>query len=91
MPKLDVQAAFEYYEQHINRKERFNLLRKFNFSIVGSIPAVDWELFGSLLTGDVRKAGYGSDLGSYEIKSAKLEGSFEYQYHLHGGGNQIAR
>jgi hypothetical protein len=29
--------------------------------------------------------GYGSDLGNYEIKSATGIGSFEYQYHLHGG------
>ena len=85
MPELHVQAAFQYYKQHINRKERFNLLRKFNFPIAGSVPAVGWELFGSILTGDLRKVGYGSDLRSYEIRSAKLEGSFEYQYHLHGG------
>lgn len=60
-------------------------MREHKFSITGSIPSIDWELFGSILTGDSGKAGYGSDLGSYEVKSAKDRSSFEYQYYLHGG------
>lgn len=82
---LDFQEAFQYYDQHINRQDRFKLLKERKFSITGSIPSIDWELFGSILTGDSGKAGYGSDLGSYEVKSAVGIGSFEYQYHLRGG------
>ena len=85
MAELHVQAAFEYYDQHINRQERFKLLKEHKFSITGSIHSVDWELFGSILTGESGKSGYGSDLGNFEIKSAVERASFEYQYHLHGG------
>lgn len=85
MPNFYFEEAFGYYDKHINRKERFELLKEHNFSITGSVPSIDWELFGSILTGDSRKDGYGSDLGNYEIKSATRTGSFEYQYHLHGG------
>jgi len=85
MAELHVQAAFEYYNQHINRQERFKLLKEHKFSITGSVHSVDWELFGSILTGESGKSGYGSDLGTYEIKSAVERASFEYQYHLHGG------
>lgn len=89
MPDFYFQEAFEYYDQHINRQERFRLLKEHNFSIIGSIPSIDWELFGSILTGDSGKLGYGSDLGHYEIKSAKDKGSFEYQYHLNNGREKL--
>ena len=89
MIELHVQAAFEYYDQHINRPERFKLLKEHKFSITGSIHSVDWELFGSILTGESGKSGYGSDLGTYEIKSAVERASFEYQYHLHGGQTKL--
>lgn len=85
MPEFHFQEAFDYYERHINRQDRFKLLKEHKFSVTGSIPSIDWELFGSILTGDSGKAGYGSDLGNYEVKSATETGSFEYQYHLHGG------
>ena len=83
------QEDFEYYAKHINRTERFNLLRLFNFSIAGSIPNVDWELFGAILTNNQKKHGYGTDLEYYEIKSAVIGNSFEYQYHLHGGESKL--
>lgn len=85
MTDFSFQEAFDYYNQHINRQERFRLLKEHKFSITGSIASIDWELFGAILTGDSGKLGYGSDLGSYEIKSATGTGSFEYQYHLRGG------
>lgn len=86
MPDLFIQAAYDYYDKHINRTERFDLLAEHNFPIPGSVPSIDWELFGALLTGDERKTtGYGSDLKTFEVKSAVEPGGFEYQYHKHGG------
>lgn len=85
MPLFDIQAAFAYYAEHIHRQERFDLLQEHNFEIAGSIPSIDWELFGAILTGDDRKSGYGSDLKDHEVKSAVEGSSFEYQYHKHGG------
>ena len=86
MPQLHIRAAYDYYDKHINRTERFDLLQEHNFPIPGSVPSIDWELFGALLTGDERKVtGYGSDLKTFEVKSAVEGGSFEYQYHKHGG------
>ncbi len=85
MPVFDIAAAFTYYAKHIHRQERFDLLEEHNFDIAGSIPSIDWELFGAILTGDDRKQGYGSDLKDHEVKSAVEGSSFEYQYHRHGG------
>lgn len=85
MPSFDIEAAFTYYAEHIHRQKRFDLLEEHNFEIAGSIPSIDWELFGAILTGDDRKTGYGSDLKEHEVKSAVEGSSFEYQYHRHGG------
>ena len=85
MPLFNIEAAFTYYAEHIHRQQRFDLLEEHNFEIAGSIPSIDWELFGAILTGDDRKSGYGSDLKDHEVKSAVEGNSFEYQYHRHGG------
>lgn len=55
------------------------------FSANGMASAMYWELFAAILTKTKRRAGYGSDLEGYEIKSAKMGSSFEYQYHKHTG------
>lgn len=85
MPLFNIEAAFTYYAEHIHRQQRFDLLTEHNFEVAGSIPSIDWELFGAILTGDDRKTGYGSDLKDHEVKSAVEGNSFEYQYHKHGG------
>lgn len=85
MPTFNIQEAYNYYNKHINRQERFDLLKQHTLSVAGSIPNIDWELFGAILTGDKGRQGYGADLDQHEIKSAVLGNSFEYQYHLYGG------
>jgi len=82
---LNIIEAFEYYDKHINRQERFKLLLIHKLRVPGSIHSIDWELFGSILTGDIGKYGYGSDLTNHEVKSAKEGSAFEYQYHLNTG------
>jgi len=76
---LYIAEAFAYYAKHINREERFRLLREHNLRVAGSIHPIDWELFGSILTGDQGRQGYGSDLNEHEVKSAAIGSSFEHQ------------
>jgi hypothetical protein len=44
MTTFNIQQAYDYYTKHINRQERFDLLKKDNLSIAGSMPNIDWEL-----------------------------------------------
>ena len=83
--KLHFQAAFNFYQKHINRSEFFMLLKERNLKTSGSVPSIAWELFGSILTNRKGKVGYGADLEGVEIKSAMIGSSFEYQYHLNTG------
>ena len=85
MQQLNISDAYQYYSKHINRTERFELLEEHQLPVAGSVPSIDWELFGSILTGSKGTPGYGADLENYEVKSATEGNSFEYQYHLHGG------
>ena len=89
MQQLNIKDAYEYYSEHINRTERFELLEEHQLPVVGSVPSIDWELFGSILTGSKGTPGYGTDLENYEVKSATEGSSFEYQYHLHGGISKL--
>ena len=86
---FNVKEAYDYYKKFVRNEERFQLLEKHNFKLAGCVPSVDWELFGSILTGDQGKDGYGSDLGKHEVKSAVEHASFEYQYHLNAGEHKL--
>lgn len=87
--RYHLQEAYDFYKKFIYNEEKQVLLTKHNFRIAGSVPSVDWELFGAILTGDDGKGGYGSDLLHHEIKSSVGVSSFEYQYHLHGGEQKL--
>lgn len=87
--KLHFQKAFEFYLNHINRTDFFQLLNSRGLKTSGSVPSIAWELFGSILTGKRGKSGYGADLEGVEIKSAIEGGSFEYQYHLNTGPDKL--
>ncbi len=87
--KLHFRAAFEFYQNHINRTDFFQLLKERGLKTSGSVPSIAWELFGSILTGKKGTAGYGADLDGIEIKSAIAGSSFEYQYHLHTGLSKL--
>ena len=89
MQQLNIKDAYQYYFKHINRTERFKLLEAHQLPVAGSVPSIDWELFGSILTGSQGTPGYGADLENYEVKSATEGSSFEYQYHLHGGISKL--
>ena len=86
---LHIQDAYDFYRKYIYNEEHQKLLVEHGFNTAGSIAPVNWELFASILTGDSSKAGYGSDLNDFEVKSAVEGGGFEYQYHLHGGKTKL--
>ncbi len=89
MQQLNIKDAYQYYSKHINRTERFQLLEEHQLPVAGSVPSIDWELFGSILTGSKGTPGYGADLENYEVKSATEGSSFEYQYHLNTGTSKL--
>ena len=80
-----IEYAFNFYKNHIINKEKFNLMKKYNFSINGCIHSSDWELFCALLLNKNKLTHGKSDLEGYEIKSAYKGNSFEYQYHKNKG------
>jgi len=89
MRKYKIKEAYDFYKKFIYNEEHQGLLEKYKLRVAGSIPSIDWELFGAILTEDIGKHGYGSDLEHHEIKSSIVGASFEYQYHLHGGGTKL--
>lgn len=84
-----IREAYDLYQKHIYDKDKMALLKSHGFSIPGVVPAVMWELFGSILTGCSRAGNTGADLNGWEVKSAKEGCSFEYQYHLHSGRDKL--
>lgn len=87
MRKID--DAFNVYINHIYDEDKIKLLKEHNFKIAGSVSSVMWELFGAKLTGRSGTGTTGADLNGWEVKSAKVGGSFEYQYHLNTGFEKL--
>jgi hypothetical protein len=87
MTSLD--KAHKLYLRHIYDSEKIKLLSDYNLKIAGSVPAVLWELFGALLTERSGMGLTGADLIGWEVKSAKIGSSFEYQYHLNTGAGKL--
>ncbi|HCG6983257.1 TPA: hypothetical protein NJ311_003617 [Vibrio parahaemolyticus] len=78
-------AAFAFYRKHIHKVELINLLEEHRLKVPGLVPSVLWELFASILTGQKGTGNTGADLQGWEVKSATMNSSFEYQYHLNTG------
>ncbi|CAA0108525.1 Uncharacterised protein [Halioglobus japonicus] len=87
MSSLD--DAYRFYSEHIFDQEKIALLTKHNLKISGSVPSVMWELFGAILTQRSGTGNTGADLLGWEVKSARNNGSYEYQYHLNTGGEKL--
>ncbi len=85
----NIDYAYSVYCQHINDQEKFNLLKSHGLKVAGSVPSVLWELFASILTGRNGSGVTGADLVGWEVKSAKIGSSFEYQYHLNTGHDKL--
>lgn len=82
--QLNVQDAYEFYEEHIYNEDLMGRYQDHDISPTGTVSSKKWELLGAILTGNNASEGYGADLEGVEVKSSS-QGSFEYQYHLNGG------
>ena len=86
---MKLKEAYTYYKKHILNENKRKLFAQYSFPPNGMISSQDWELFAAILF-NKKKQSQGSDLGEYEIKSAKKGSSFEYQYHKNCGLKKLA-
>lgn len=87
MPNLHVSEAYSFYRQFIldYSRDKEAIYKQYGFSLQGSVGSKDWEVFAAILMGDRASPGDGADLENYEVKSAIIGTSFEYQYHRNRG------
>jgi hypothetical protein len=91
VPKLQTQEAYSFYRNYILEysRNKASIYKQYGFSLQGSVGPKDWEVFAAILLNDKARRGDGADLEHYEVKSATIGGSFEYQYHRNGGLNKL--
>lgn len=91
MPNLQVQEAYSFYRTYILEysRSKAEIYEGYGFSLQGSVGSKDWEVFAAILFNDRARRGDGADLMNYEVKSAVIGGSFEYQYHRNRGLNKL--
>lgn len=87
MTTLQVQEAYSFYRAYILEyiRSKAPTYEQYGFSLQGSVAPKDWEVFAAILLNNRARGGDGADLEHYEVKSATLGGSFEYQYHRNRG------
>jgi hypothetical protein len=92
VPILQVQDAYSFYKTYIldYSRDKSEIYERYGFSLQGSIGSKDWEVFAAILLDDRARQGDGADLVNYEVKSAVIGGSFEYQYHRNRGLDKLA-
>ncbi|WP_156815577.1 hypothetical protein [Pseudanabaena sp. PCC 6802] len=91
MPNLQVQEAYSFYRAYILEysQNKAEIYERYGFSLQGSVGSKDWEVFAAILLNDRARRGDGADLMNYEVKSAVIGGSFEYQYHRNRGLDKL--
>lgn len=92
MPILQVQEAYAFYRRFILEysQDKAEIYERYGFTVQGSIGSKDWEVFAAILVNDRARIGDGADLLNYEVKSAVIGSSFEYQYHRSHGLDKLA-
>ena len=91
MPTLQVQETYSFYRTYILEysRNKAEIYEQYGFSLQGSGGSKDWEVFAAILVNDRARRGDGADLENYEVKSATIGSSFEYQYHRNRGLNKL--
>lgn len=91
MPALQPKEAYSFYRTYILEysRDKAEIYGCYGFSLQGSVGSKDWEVFAAILLNDRARRGDGADLENYEVKSAVIGGSFEYQYHRNRGPNKL--
>jgi hypothetical protein len=89
---LEVDGAMRFYLEYILGpvEDKEDIRREYGFSGGALVSPNDWELFAAILIRQRKSTErYGHDLAGAEVKSAKLGGGFEYQYHLKTGEQKL--
>jgi hypothetical protein len=88
---IQVQEAYSFYKTYIldYSQDKAEIYEQYGFSLQGSVGSKDWEVFAAILLNDRARRGDGADLMNYEVKSAVIGGSFEYQYHRNRGLDKL--
>ena len=87
---ISCEASLSWGVLHAFRNRyKAEIYKQYGFSLQGSVGSKDWEVFAAILVNDRARRGDGADLMNYEVKSATLGGSFEYQYHRNRGLNKL--
>jgi hypothetical protein len=91
VPTIQVQEAYSFYKTYIldYSRDKAEIYERYGFSLQGSVGSKDWEVFAAILLNDRARRGDGADLMNYEVKSAVIGGSFEYQYHRNRGLDKL--
>lgn len=91
MPTIYSQEAYSFYKTFIldYSQDKSAIYEQYGFTLQGSVGSKDWEVFAAILMGDRARSGDGADLVNYEVKSALLGNSFEYQYHKNHGLDKL--
>lgn len=91
MPEIYGKEAYSFYKKFIldYSQDKAAIYKKYGFTVQGSIVSKDWEVFAAILINDRARPGNGADLINYEVKSAMIGSSFEYQYHKNHGLDKL--
>lgn len=91
MTRVYAQEAHSFYKKFIldYSQDKSAVYKQYGFTLQGSIGSKDWEVFAAILMGDRARSGNGADLMNYEVKSALMGNSFEYQYHKNHGLDKL--
>lgn len=91
VPTLQIQEAYSFYRTYILEYScnKAAIYEQYGFSLQGSVGSKDWEVFAAILVNDKARRGDGADLENYEVKSATIGSSFEYQYHRNRGLDKL--
>jgi len=91
VPTLQVQDAYSFYRRFILEysQDKAEIYERYGFTVQGSVGSKDWEVFTAILLNDRARRGDGADLMNYEVKSAVIGSSFEYQYHRNHGLDKL--
>lgn len=91
--ELDFEKALMFFHAYMYGplQGKLRLYGARNVRSVGAAMTSDWEVFASMLVGDLgRKLAGGIDLSNYEVKSTHEGGGYEYQYHKITGKKKLA-
>jgi hypothetical protein len=84
--EYNVMAAIGFFNTYINNITFNQVCIDKGFSVNGLVSSKCWEVFAAILVNESSNPSDSPDLtGGWEIKSALMGSSFEYQYHRNEG------